>query len=66
MENIDFFFEKLGLKKEIGQKFFSEVNIINLLPGEKINEFGKIFQVYFCKEGFYVLFTLINQKRLLH
>ena len=34
MENIDVFFEKLGLKKEIG-KIFSEVNIINLFP-EKV------------------------------
>ena len=52
MENIEVFFEKLGLKKEIGQKYFSEVNIINLLPGERINEFSEdIPGIFFVKEG---------------
>ena len=41
MENINTFFKKLGLKEEIGQKIFSEVNIINLSPGEKLNEISR-------------------------
>ena len=61
MENINNFLKKLGLTKEIGQKIFSEVNIINLSPGERINEFGEdIPGIFFIKEG--VLRSLYTSK----